>query len=345
MKKKIALIFGITGQDGAYLSKFLLKKKYVVHGVIRRSSSFNTSRIDDIYQDPSLKKRTLILHYGDLTDSLSVSSIINKILPDEIYNLAAQSHVAVSFQVPEYTSNVDGLGTLRILDVIKNIYPKKKIRFYQAGTSEMFGGVQKKSQNEKTPFFPQSPYAAGKLYAHWITKIYRDAYGIFASNGILFNHESPLRGETFVTKKIVKALTRISLKKQKQLLIGNLYSKRDWGHAEDYVEAMWKILKNKKPDDFVIATNNQVTIKKFINIVCNQLKIKLFWKGRGLNECAFDEKKNCIIKVDKRYFRPLEVENLKGDFSKAKKILNWKPKRNLTQLIEEMIQYELKKND
>ena len=304
MKKKIALIFGITGQDGAYLSKFLLKKKYVVHGVIRRSSSFNTSRIDDIYQDPSLKKRTLILHYGDLTDSLSVSSIINKILPDEIYNLAAQSHVAVSFQVPEYTSNVDGLGTLRILDVIKNIYPKKKIKFYQAGTSEMFGGVQKKSQNEKTPFFPQSPYAAGKLYAHWITKIYRDAYGIFASNGILFNHESPLRGETFVTKKIVKALTRISLKKQKQLLIGNLYSKRDWGHAEDYVEAMWKILKNKKPDDFVIATNNQVTIKKFINLVCNQLKIKLFWKGRGLNECAFDEKKNCIIKVDKDILDP-----------------------------------------
>ena len=345
MKKKIALIFGITGQDGAYLSKFLLKKKYVVHGVIRRSSSFNTSRIDDIYQDPSLKKRTLILHYGDLVDSLSVSSIINKILPDEIYNLGAQSHVAVSFQTPEYTSNVDGLGALRILDVIKNLKEKKKIKFYQAGTSEMFGGIQKKTQNEETPFSPQSPYAAGKLYAHWITKIYRDAYKIFACSGILFNHESPLRGETFVTKKIVKALTRISQKTQKQLFIGNLYSKRDWGHAEDYVEAMWKILNHKKPDDFVVATNKQITVKKFINLVCKKLNIKISWKGKGLNEKAYDQKNNCIIQVDKKYFRPLEVENLKGNYSKAKKILNWKPKRNLTQLIEEMIEYELRSND
>ena len=266
-------------------------------------------------------------------------------MPDEIYNLAAQSHVAVSFQVPEYTSNVDGLGTLRILDVIKNLKNKKKIKFYQAGTSEMFGGVQKKSQDEKTPFNPQSPYAAGKLYAHWITKIYRDAYKIFASNGILFNHESPLRGETFVTKKIVKALTRIQINKQKQLLIGNLYAKRDWGHAGDYVEAMWKILNHKKPDDFVIATNNHITIKNFINLVCKNLGIKVTWKGKGLNEKGYDENKNCIIKVDKRYFRPLEVQNLRGNYSKAKKILNWKPKRNLTQLIKEMIDYELIHND
>ena len=345
MKKKIALIFGITGQDGAYLSKLLLKKNYTVHGVIRRSSSFNTARINDIYQDPSIKKRSFILHYGDLIDSLSVSSIINKILPDEIYNLAAQSHVAVSFLIPEYTSNVDGLGTLRILDVIKNLKKKKKIKFYQAGTSEMFGGIQKNSQNENTPFNPQSPYAVGKLYAHWVTKIYREAYGIFASNGILFNHESPIRGETFVTKKIVKALTRIKLKKQKILLLGNLYSKRDWGHAEDYVEAMWKILNHNKPDDFVVATNRKYKIKTFIKLVCKQLNINLKWKGKGLNEKGFDDNGNCIIKIEKRYFRPLEVENLQGDYSKAKKILKWKPLRDINQLVKEMVEYELKNND
>tara|TARA_Y100000996_G_scaffold244723_1_gene192455 strand:+ start:4908 stop:5948 length:1041 start_codon:yes stop_codon:yes gene_type:complete len=343
MKKKIALIFGITGQDGAYLSKLLLKKKYIVHGVIRRSSSFNTSRIDNIYQDPLMKKRTFILHYGDMIDSLSVSSIINKILPDEIYNLAAQSHVAVSFEVPEYTGNVDGLGTLRILDVIKSLRNKKKIKFYQAGTSEMYGGTQKKAQNEKTNFEPQSPYAAAKLYAHWITKIYRDAYGVFASNGILFNHESPLRGETFVTKKIIKALTKIKLKKQKKLYLGNIYSKRDWGHAKDYVEAMWKILNNKFPDDFVIATNNQMTIKHFVNLVAKELNISIKWKGRGINEKAFDQKGNCIIEINKRYFRPLEVNNLRGNFNKAKKVLKWRPKKNIKTLIKEMIDYELEK--
>ena len=275
MKKKIALIFGITGQDGAYLSRFLLKKKYVVHGVIRRSSSFNTERLDEIYQDPSIKKRTFILHYGDLIDSSSVSSLISRILPDEIYNLAAQSHVAVSFEVPEYTSNVDGLGTLRILEVIKSLSKKKKIRFYQAGTSEMYGGTQRNSLNEKSQFDPRSPYAAGKVYAHTITKIYRNAYNLYASNGILFNHESPMRGETFVTKKIVKALTRIKFGKQKVLYLGNLYAKRDWGHAKDYVEAMWKIINYKKPEDFVIATNSQKSIKEFVNIVCRKLKIKI----------------------------------------------------------------------
>ena len=344
MKKK-ALIFGITGQDGAYLAKFLLKKNYLVHGVIRRSSSFNTARIDDIYQDPSQSKKRLILHYGDSIDTSSVFNIVSKILPDEIYNLSAQSHVAVSFEIPEYTSNVDGLGTLRMLEAIRSLKDKKKIKFYQAGTSEMFGGSSKGSQNEKTIFDPKSPYAASKVYAHSITKIYRNAYNIFASNGILFNHESPLRGETFVTKKIVKALTKIKLGKQKILYLGNIYSKRDWGHAEDYVEAMWKILNHKVADDFVVATNKQVTIKKFIQMVSNKLDIKLHWKGKGINEEAYNSKGEVVIKITKRYFRPLEVENLKGDFSKAKKILNWEPKRDLTQLINEMISYELKNND
>tara|TARA_B100001778_G_scaffold330358_1_gene332702 strand:+ start:814 stop:1851 length:1038 start_codon:yes stop_codon:yes gene_type:complete len=345
MKKKIALIFGITGQDGAYLSKLLLKKKYTVHGVIRRSSSFNTSRLDDIYQDPSVKKRKFILHYGDLVDSSSVSSLITEILPDEIYNLAAQSHVAVSYLVPEYTSNVDGLGTLRILDAIKSLFKKKKIKFYQAGTSEMFGGTQKGSQNENTQFDPQSPYAASKVYAHSVTKIYRRAYRIFACNGILFNHESPLRGETFVTKKIVKGLTRIKLGKQKKLYLGNLYSKRDWGHARDYVEAMWKMLQQKKPGDFVISTNKQYTIKNFVNIVGKKLKMRIKWKGKGTNEKGYDQKNNCIIQIEKRYLRPLEVHNLKGNFAKAKKVLKWKPKTNINQLVEEMIRYEFENND
>ena len=344
MKKKIALIFGVTGQDGAYLSKLLLKKKYIVHGVIRRSSLINTQRIDDIYEDPLKRKKHFILHYGDIIDSSSVSSLINKILPDEVYNLAAQSHVKVSFDIPEYTANVDALGTLRILDAIKNLDKKKKIKFYQAGTSEMFGGTQRKSQNENTNFEPQSPYAAAKLYAHWITKIYRSAYGIFASNGILFNHESPLRGETFVTKKITKALTRIKLKKQKKLFLGNIYSKRDWGHAEDYVEAMWKILNHKSPDDYVIATNHKITIKEFVRLACNELNIGLKWRGKGINEKAYDTHGNCIIEIDKRYFRPLEVNNLQGDYSKAKKILNWKPKRNIKALVKEMINHELKFN-
>ena len=343
--KKIALIFGITGQDGSYLVRYLQKKKYIVHGVIRRSSSFNTSRIDDLYEAPNKKKRKLILHYGDLVDSSLIHSLISKIMPDEIYNLAAQSHVALSFKIPEYTSDVDGIGTLRVLESIRNLKEKKKIKFYQAGTSEMYGGTQKKTQNENTLFNPQSPYAAAKVYAHYITKIYRDAYDIFASNGILFNHESPKRGETFVTKKIIKALVKIKQGKQKTLYLGNLYSKRDWGHAKDYVRAMWKILNQKQPDDFVIATNQQKTIKEFINIVSKKLNFKLKWKGKGLKEHAIDQNNKVIIKIDKRYFRPLDVKNLKGDYSKAKRILKWKPEISLTQLIDDMINFELKIND
>tara|TARA_B100001057_G_scaffold500364_1_gene614993 strand:- start:1853 stop:2890 length:1038 start_codon:yes stop_codon:yes gene_type:complete len=343
--KKKAIIFGITGQDGSYLSRYLLKKNYIVHGVIRRSSSFNTSRIDDIYQGPEKKKRTFILHYGDLVDTSSVNSIISSVLPDEIYNLAAQSHVAVSFQIPEYTTNVDALGSLRILDCVKSLEKKKKIKYYQAGTSEMFGGSQSKSQNEETKFDPKSPYAAAKIFAHSITKIYRDAYNLFACNGILFNHESPYRGETFVTKKIIKALVKIKNGKQKTLYLGNIYSKRDWGHAQDYVIAMWKILNHKTADDYVISTNHQKTVKEFVNIVCKKLKIDIKWKGVGLNEKAYDNNNNIIIAIEKRYFRPLEVKNLKGNYSKAKKVLKWKPRISLTQLIDDMINSELKTND
>ena len=340
MKRKTALIFGVTGQDGAYLSKFLLKKNYKVHGVIRRSSSFNTSRIDDIYKDPFEKKINFFLYYGDVTDSLSVLNIIEKVKPDEIYNLAAQSHVAVSFEVPEYTANADALGALRILDAIKNLGLQKKVKYYQAGTSEMFGKNTDKYQSEKTPFYPRSPYGAAKVYAHWITINYREAYGIFACNGILFNHESPLRGDTFVTKKIIKALVKIKYKKQNKLFIGNLYSKRDWGHAENYVEAMWKMMQLKKPDDFVIATGNQISIKQFINLVCKKLKIKLQWKGKGIKEKGYLNNKS-IIECRKKYFRPSDVENLRGNYNKAKKILGWKPKKNLDNLISEMIDYEV----
>ncbi len=341
MKKK-ALIFGITGQDGSYLAEFLLKKKYLVHGVKRRSSSINTFRIDHIYQDPHVKSRNLILHYGDITDSTSVSKIIESIRPDEIYNLAAQSHVAVSFEVPEYTANADALGALRILEAIKFHKLEKKTKFYQAGTSEMYGKVQESPQNEKTNFYPLSPYGVAKLYAHWITKNYREAYNIFGSNGILFNHESPRRGETFVTKKIVRALVRIKMGKQKKLFLGNLDSKRDWGHARDYVEAMWKILQQKKPDDFVIATGKQLSIKQFINLVAKKLNLNILWKGKGLNEKGFDysTKKN-IIAVDKDYLRPLDVNTLLGNAAKARKQLSWKPKTNIHQLIEEMITEEL----
>jgi len=345
LKKKIALIFGVTGQDGAYLSKFLLKKGYIVHGVKRRASQPNTYRVDDIYKDPLVKKSNFFLHYGDVTDSISVFSIINKIKPSEIYNLAAQSHVAVSFDMPEYTTNADASGTLRILESINRV--DKKIKFYQAGSSEMFGKVVESPQTEKTPFYPRSPYGVAKVYSHWITINYRESYNLFASNGILFNHESPLRGETFVTKKIVKALCNIKLKKQKKLFLGNLSAKRDWGHAEDYVVAMWKILQYKKPDDFVVCTGKQYSIREFVNMVANALKMKIIWKGKGINEKAFDENKNCIIECSKKYFRPAEVDTLKGNASKAKKLLKWKPKHDIQSLIKDMISYELEihKND
>ncbi len=341
MKKK-ALIFGITGQDGSYLAEFLLKKKYTVHGVKRRSSSINTLTIDHNNQDPHVKSRNFFLHYGDITDSTSVSKIIEKIRPDEIYNLAAQSHVAVSFEVPEYTANADALGTLRILEAIKFHKLEKKTKFYQAGTSEMYGKVQESPQSEKTNFYPLSPYGVAKLYAHWITRNYREAYNIFGSNGILFNHESPRRGETFVTKKIIRALVRIKMNKQKALYLGNLDSKREWGHARDYVEAMWKILQQKKPDDFVIATGKQLSIRQFINLVTKKLNLNIVWKGKGLKEKGYDitTKKNVIL-IDKNYIRPLDVNTLLGNASKARKQLSWKPKTNINQLIEEMILEEI----
>jgi GDPmannose 4,6-dehydratase len=338
---KIALIFGVTGQDGAYLSSFLIKKKYIVHGVKRRSSSINTNRIDHIYQDPHLKKRNFILHYGDISDSISVSSLINQILPDEIYNLAAQSHVGVSFEIPEYTANVDGIGALRILETIRQNRYKKNIKYYQAGTSEMFGGnTLERFQNEKTKFYPKSPYGAAKLYAHWITINYREAYKIFACNGILFNHESPIRGETFVTKKIVSGLCKIKSNQIEKIYLGNLYAKRDWGHAQDYVEAMWKMMQQKKPDDYVIATGKQYTVKQFINLTAKLLKLKINWKGKGINEKAYSKDGKVIIEIDKKYFRPTEVNSLLGSSIKARRILKWKPKMNLEMLIKDMISYE-----
>ena len=342
MKKKIALIFGITGQDGSYLAEFLLKKNYIVHGVKRRSSSFNTVRIDHIYQEPHLKNRKFILHFGDVTDSISVSTLLKKIEPDEVYNLAAQSHVAVSFEVPEDTANADAIGALRILEAIKTHGLKKKTRFYQAGTSEMFGKVAEIPQNEGTPFYPRSPYGVAKVYAHWITVNYREAYKIFACNGILFNHESPVRGETFVTKKIVMALCKIKQGKQKKLLLGNLNAKRDWGHAKDYVEAMWKMLQNKKPQDYVISTGKQYSVKNFVDLVLKELKIKSFWRGTGINTKCYNENGKCIIECDKAYYRPLEVDTLLGDSKKARKELSWKPKYNIKSLVKEMVKFELK---
>ena len=342
MKKK-ALIFGVTGQDGSYLAEFLLKKNYIVHGVKRRSSSINTGRINHIYQDPHIKKRTFILHYGDITDSLSVTRLINQIKPNEIYNLAAQSHVQVSFESPEYTANADALGALRILEAIKFNGLEKKTKFYQAGTSELYGLNEKIPQNEKTFFHPASPYGVAKLYAHWITINYREAYGIFGCNGILFNHESPRRGETFVTQKIVQALCKIKKNKQKTLYIGNLYSKRDWGHAKDYVNAMWLMMQKKKAEDFVIATGQQTSVKNFINLVSKSLGINLYWRGKGINEKAFNSEGRVIVACDKVYYRPLEVNNLLGDAKKARKKLNWRPKHKLNDLIKDMIHEELKK--
>ena len=343
MKKKIALIFGFTGQDGSYLSEFLIKKGYLVHGVKRRSSSLNTRRIDHIYQDPHEKKRKFFLHYGDITDAISVSSLIKKIKPNEIYNLAAQSHVSVSFEVPEYTANADAIGALRILEAIKFHGFEKITKFYQAGTSEMFGKVKITPQNEKTPFYPRSPYGVAKVYAHWITVNYREAYNIFACNGILFNHESPVRGETFVTRKIVIALCKIKNGLQKKLYLGNLDAKRDWGHAKDYVEAMWKMLQKKKPIDYVISTGKQYSVKQFVNLVLNELKIKYFWKGKGINSKCYDYNGRCIVECDKEYYRPLEVDTLLGDSKKARKELNWRPKININGLVKEMVDHELKK--
>ena len=346
MKNKKALIFGVTGQDGAYLSKFLLKKKYQVYGVKRRSSIINTQRIDDVYKDINYKSNFVLL-YGDLTDASSILNLIKKVNPDEIYNLAAQSHVQVSFEVPEYSADVNGIGTLRILEAIRSLNLEKKIKFYQAGTSEMFGKTKAKFQNERTAFHPVSPYGVSKCFAHWITKNYRDAYGMYACNGILFNHESPIRGETFVTKKIVRGLVRIKQGHQNKLFLGNLYSKRDWGHARDYVEAMWKMLQQKKPDDYVIGTGKTFTIKDFVNRTAKKVKLKIKWIGKGIREKAVNiENKKIIIECRKRYFRPLEVDYLKGNASRAKKILKWTPKISINNLIDEMILYELKnRND
>ena len=341
MKKKIALIFGVTGQDGSYLSEFLIQKNYIVHGVKRRSSSINTNRVDHIYQDPHQRQRNFFLHYGDITDSTSVSKIISTTKPDEIYNLAAQSHVAVSFEVPEYTANADALGTLRILEAIKFHKLVKKTKFYQAGTSEMYGKVQSIPQNEKTNFYPLSPYGVAKLYAHWITKNYREAYGIFGSNGILFNHESPRRGETFVTRKIVIALCKIKLGLQKKLYLGNIDAKRDWGHAKDYVVAMWKMMQQKKPSDYVIATGKQYSVKQFINLALKELKINSNWKGKGINSKCFDNNGKCIIECDEAYFRPLEVNTLLGDPKKAKRELKWKATSQIEDLVKDMVKSEL----
>ncbi len=342
MRKKIALIFGVTGQDGSYLAELLLKKGYLVHGVKRRSSSLNTGRVDHIYQDPFEKKRKFFLHYGDITDAISVSRLIKKIRPSEIYNLAAQSHVSVSFEVPEYTANADAIGALRILEAIKFHGFEKLTKFYQAGTSEMFGKVLESPQSEKTPFYPRSPYGVAKVYAHWITVNYREAYKIFACNGILFNHESPVRGETFVTRKIVIGLCKIKLKKQKTLYLGNLSAKRDWGHARDYVEAMWKMLQKKKPSDYVISTGKQFTVKQFVNLVLKELRIEFKWKGKGINEKCYDKNNNCIVACDKEYFRPLEVDTLLGNSRKANRELNWKPKTHIKDLVKEMVNYDLK---
>ena len=341
INKKIALIFGITGQDGSYLAELLLKKNYIIHGVKRRSSSANTERLDHLFDSLDFKNKNFYIHYGDVTDSSSTLNLINKIKPNEIYNLAAQSHVRVSFDIPEYTANSTAMGSLRILESLR-ILGLKKTKYYQASSSEMFGKQQKnKSQNENTSFHPMSIYGVSKVFAYHTSVYYREAFGIFASNGILFNHESPRRGPTFVTKKIVQALVRIKLKKQQLLTLGNLYAIRDWGHAKDYVESMWKILQYKKPDDWVIATNEEMTVKEFINKCARKLNINLQWKFKGINEIAIDKNtKKIIIKIDKKYFRPGEVDFLKGDYSKAKKLLKWTPKYKSDDLIDDMIKYE-----
>ena len=339
MKK--ALVTGITGQDGSYLAEFLLDKGYEVHGIKRRTSLINTHRIDHLYQEPHEQDLRFILHHGDLTDATSLIRIIQEVQPDEIYNLAAQSHVAVSFEEPEYTANSDALGALRILEAIRILKLEKKTKYYQASTSELYGIAQETPQTEKTPFYPRSPYGVAKLYAYWITVNYREAYGIYACNGILFNHESPVRGETFVTRKITRALARIKLGTQKKLYLGNLDAKRDWGHAKDFVEAQWLMLQQQQPEDFVIATGEHYSVRDFINEASKNLDIKIVWSGKGLKEVGSYNGKN-IIKIDPRYFRPTEVETLLGDASKAKKKLNWSPKISFKQLVKEMVDEDLK---
>jgi len=340
---KTALITGITGQDGAYLAELLLKKGYEVHGIKRRSSLFNTARIDHLYQDPHEENVRLHLHYGDLTDATNLIRVIQEVQPDEIYNLAAQSHVKVSFETPEYTANSDALGTLRLLEAIRILGLEKKTRFYQASTSELYGKASEVPQNEKTPFYPRSPYAAAKLYAYWVTVNYREAYGIFASNGILFNHESPIRGETFVTRKITRAASRIKLGLQEKVYLGNLDAKRDWGHARDYVEAMWKILQHDEPDDFVIATGETHSVREFAELAFREVGFDIQWQGSGIEEKGIDSKTGkVLIQIDPKYFRPTEVDILQGDAGKAREKLGWKPKVSFEQLVSEMVKEDLR---
>jgi len=339
--KKKALISGITGQDGAYLAEFLLKKGYEVHGIKRRTSLFNTDRIDHLYEDPHAHQRSFFLHYGDLTDSSSLVHIMQKVQPDEVYNLGAQSHVAVSFEQPAYTADVDGMGTLRLLEAIRILGLEQKTRFYQASTSELYGLVQQIPQTEKTPFYPRSPYAVAKLYAYWITVNYRESYGMYACNGILFNHESPTRGETFVTRKITRALARIKVGLQDCLYLGNMNALRDWGHARDYVEVQWLILQQEKPEDFVIATGEQHSVREFVSIAAAELGWNLTWTGRGIDEKALDDSGQVIVAVDPHYFRPAEVETLLGDATHARNRLGWKPRVQFGDLVREMVQSDL----
>jgi GDPmannose 4,6-dehydratase len=339
---KKALITGVTGQDGAYLAAFLLAKGYEVHGIKRRTSLFNTARIDNIYEDPHLPSRHFILHYGDMTDSTSLIHIVQKVQPDEIYNLAAQSHVQVSFEEPEYTANSDALGVLRLLEAIRILGLEKKTKFYQASTSELYGLVQEIPQKETTPFYPRSPYAVAKLYGYWIVVNYREAYGMYACNGILFNHESPMRGETFVTRKITRGLARIKVGLQTQLFLGNLDAKRDWGHARDYIEMQWLMLQQEKPQDYVIATGQQYSVREFVQRCAKLLELDLTWSGSGLEEKAVDKAGNVVVAVDPRYFRPTEVETLLGDASKAKRELGWEPRISFDELVREMVESDLK---
>ena len=340
MKK--ALITGVTGQDGAYLAELLLRKGYEVHGIKRRSSLLNTDRIDHLYQDPHVDGRRFILHYGDMTDSSSLVRVIQQVQPDEFYNLAAQSHVAVSFEEPEYTANSDALGALRVLEAVRILGLERKTRFYQASTSELYGLVQEIPQKETTPFYPRSPYAVAKLYAYWITVNYREAYGIYACNGILFNHESPVRGETFVTRKITRALARIKLGLQDCLYLGNLDARRDWGHAKDYVEMQWLMLQQEKPEDFVIATGVQYSVRDFVDAAAKELGMTIAWRGKGVEETGHDDAGRTVVRVDPRYFRPTEVETLIGDASKARQKLGWTPKITFAELVSEMVREDLK---